>query len=394
MKEVNKQMNSNKDNYVMIPNNAVQNLVSDKINKPSFIQLYGKRTIVYLKQLIELQNIRENIHFSIDMILWMSNIKTNIAREKKYFKDFLLEINKNSLIELYDISKIDLKKLQSNDFLIAKLNIYEYKEDYKTNYFLLFDSEYDTIINKYSGDLDKYNLLNLFCNIKSRIRRNTNDVSPAKRQPEVAYPSYEIIMKDIFIESDKTLKLYIDALVELDLIRFDYAGDMIFKITGSQPIRRKANFTYTLFRPQWEVELDNAISLFKSRKRKSGWDFLTKDKEISANEKRSITQRINMLEKISTLTQTQKKELAKLKRQQEKWKKEYDNKVNIRKLEEDKLKAENPDKELSEIYEDMGLDRKAERANIDEQEFIDWEEDKEDKIATFHSIIGIKGKGL
>jgi hypothetical protein len=152
---------------------------------------------------------------------------------------------------------------------------------------------------------------------------------------------------------------------------------MIFKIADSQPIRRKANFTYTLFRPQWEVELENAISLFKSRKRASGWDFLTKNKEVSANEKRSVTQRINMLDKISKesiLTQTQKKELIKLKRQQEKWKKEYNDNIDIRKLEEDKLKTDNPDKELSEIYEDMGFDRKAERANKDEEEFIDWDE--------------------
>jgi predicted transcriptional regulator len=370
---------NNKDNYVMIPNNTVQNLSFDKTNKPSLIQLYGKRTVVYLKQLIELQNIREDIHFSTDMILWMSNIGLNIKRERKYFKDFLLALNKNNLIKFPSI--IDLNKLQSNDFLVAKLNIYEHKEDkdnnkYKINYFMLLDSEYDTIINKYSGDLDKYNLLNLFCNIKSRIKRNPDNVSPAEREPEVAYPSYDTIMSDIFIESDKTLKKYIDALVELDLIRFDCAGDMIFKIADSQPIRRKSNFTYTLFRPQWEIELESAISLFKSRKKKSGWDFLTKDKEISANEKRSITQRINMLEKISTLTQTQKKELAKLKRQQEKWKKEYDNKVNIRKLEEDKLKADNPNKELSEIYAGMGFDRKAERADKDEANYIDWDEEE------------------
>ena len=385
------------DNYVMMPNNVVQNIISNKTNKNSYVQLYGKRTVSYLKQLIELQNLREDIHFSIDMILWMSNIKNNIKRERIYFKDFLSALNKNSVID-FITSKNNPISLHASDFTIARLNIYDYKEDkdnnkYKVNYFMLLDSEYDIIINKYSGELDKYNLLNLFCNIKSRIKRNVDNVSPTERKPEVAYPSYDTIMKDIFIESDKSLKTYIDALVKLDLIRYDCAGDMIFKITGSQPIRRKSNFTYTLFLPQWEVELENAISIFKSRKIKNGWSFLTKDKEISANEKRSVTQKINMLEKISndtTLTQTQKKELAKLKRQQGKWKKEYDDKVDIRKLEEEKLKAENPNKELSEIYEDMGFVRKADRANKDEEEFINWD----DEVNDFNSIIETKGTGL
>jgi len=368
--------NNSNDNWIMMPNNVVQNITVDKINKDSYIQLFGKRSVAYLKQLLELQNLREDIHLSIDMIMWLLNVENNIKRERIYFKDFLSELSKNSLISLYN--EINILSLNSSDFIIIKLNIYDYKEDkdgnkYKTNFFILKDSEYNSIMS-YSGNLDKYNLLNLFCNLKSRMWRNDNDVSPAERVPEVAYPSYDTIMKDIFIESDKTLKQYIDTLVELDLIRYDCAGDMIFNINGAQPLRRKSNFTYALFKPQWELELEHAISLFKSRKKANGWEFLTKDKEISANEKRSVTQKINMLEKLSidsTLTQTQKKELAKLKRQQEKWKVEYDNEVDIRKLEEDKLLADNPNQELSEIYTNMGCERKADRASEDEEKRIE-----------------------
>ena len=367
--------NNSNENYIIIPNNVVQNITVDTINKNSYIQLFGKRTVAYLKQLIELQNHREDIHVSVDMIMWLLNVENNIKREKVYFKDFLSELSKNSLISL--VNEINLLSLSASDFIIVKLNIYDYKEDkdgnkYKTSFFILKDSEYNSIMS-YSGNLDKYNLLNLFCNLKSRMWKNDKDASPAERIPEVAYPSYDTIMRDIFIESDKTLKQYIDTLVELDLIRFDCAGDMIFNIDGSQPIRRKSNFTYALFKPQWELELEHAISLFKSRKRANGWEFLTKDKEISANEKRSVTQKINMLDKLSidsTLTQIQKKELVKLKRQQEKWKLEYDNKVDIRKLEEDKLLANNPNQELSEIYEEMGCERKADRAEAIEESII------------------------
>ena len=175
-----------------------------------------------------------------------------------------------------------------------------------------------TVSPEYNGKLDKCNMLNLFCNIKSRIKRNHEDIPLTEREMEVCFPSYDTIMNDIFIESDKTLRQYIDALVEINLIRFDCAGDMFFNIKNSQPIRRKANFIYTLYSPLWEEDLKNSISLFKDRKLSLGWKFLSKDKEISANEKRSITQKINMLEKLSNekfLTQSQKKELMKLKRQ-------------------------------------------------------------------------------
>ena len=268
-----------------------------------------------------------------------------------------------------------MDKLSSNDFIIAKLNIYDYKNDkngnpQKIKYFMLLDSEYNKIINEYSGELDKYNLLNLFCNIKSRIFINSADTLVSERKPEVSYPSYKLIMEDIFIESEKTLRKYIDELVNLDLIRFDYAGDMIMKNDNGKPIRRKANFTYILFKVGWEEELKHAIILFKNQKRAMGWSFLSKDKEVLADEKRSITQKINMLEKLSkekNLTQSQIKELRLLKRKQEKWKVEYDEGIDTRKLEEEKLKSENPDKPLFEIYDDMGFDAKAERAYEEEQ---------------------------
>jgi len=375
-------MSNEINNFNQIPNNIVQNInivnkdTNETIFKPSIIQLCGKKSVVYFKQLIELQNVRGNIHFSIDMILWKMGLKEslNIKKERKYLKDFLIDIHKISLISF--VNEINLDNLSSNDFIIAKLNIYDYKDDkngnpQKIKYFMLLDSEYNKIINEYSGNLDKYNLLNLFCNIKSRIFTNSADTLVSERKPEVSYPSYKVIMEDIFIESAKTLRKYIDELVKMNLIMFSYAGDMIMKNDNGKPIRRKANFTYILFKVGWEEELKHAISLFKNHKRAEGWSFLTKEKEISADEKRSITQKINMLNKLSenkTLTQSQKKELKVLKKKQEKWKVEYDEGIDTRKLEEIKLKSENPNKHLYEIYDDMGFYTKAERAYEEENE--------------------------
>jgi hypothetical protein len=136
--------------------------------------------------------------------------------------------------------------------------------------------------------------------------------------------------------------------------------------TGEQTIIRKSNFTYVLSsNPNWEVDLENSITDYKQKKRNDGWTFLSKGNEVPANEKRSITQRIHILEKKRDnckITQTEKKELAKLQRQQNKWKLDYDTKENIRKLEEDKLLEDNPGKTLWEIYRDMGYTDKALRA--------------------------------
>lgn len=290
------------EEFIMIPNNIVQNIIVDGKENPSYIQLYGKRTVAYIMNMLKLRNINDDINFSIDMILWMNKLEGNNKREKKYFKDFLLNIHKNNLIDLNN--NID-SELGYNDFMTGKLNIHEYNKNGEyINCFKLIFSEYDKIMNDYDGKLDKYNLLNLFCNIKSRIKKNNESVSFNERELEICFPSYETIMDDIFVESHKTLKKYIDALVELNLIRFGYSGDMIFYPENSPPIRRKANFIYVLVRPQWEEDLNDSISLYKSRKMTLGWKFLTEEKEILSNEKRSITQKINMLGKLSNQEKT------------------------------------------------------------------------------------------
>lgn len=356
-------MNDNieSEKYVLIPNKAVQNINSgtEDINY-SFVQLYGKRAITYLKHLIELQNIHEDIHMSINMILWKMKIKDNVQKERQYFKEFLIAIHNDSLFSISD--NINLQNISSNDFIIGKLNIYDYEKNKDNNsqkikYFLLLESEYNKIVNEYYGDLDRYNLLNLFCNIKSRIKKNASDVFCSERLPEVCYPSYDVIKSDIFIESDKTLKQYIDELVKLDLIRFDCAGDMILKAEGKEPIRRKANFTYALYKDGWEEELKQAISMFRSQKRKDGWSFLTKQEEISSNDKRSITQKINTLEKVSknrTLSQYEKKELKQLKKKQENWKIKNNSETSVQEIKAKPDRARE-DQEIYELMDDLGL---------------------------------------
>ena len=102
-------MSNEVNNFNQIPNNIVQNInilnkdTNETIFKPSIIQLCGKKSVVYFKQLIELQNVRGDIHFSIDMILWKMGLKDslNIKKERKYLKEFLIDIHKISLISFY-----------------------------------------------------------------------------------------------------------------------------------------------------------------------------------------------------------------------------------------------------------------------------------------------------
>ena len=374
------------NNFVMIPNKAVQDLSSGEIDKPSFIQLYGKRTISYLTNLLKLENKDKEINFNIDMIMWMQKLEGRTEHEKTLFKKFLerLQIKSDdnkSIIEFVD--DVDFKK--SSNFMTAELDIYDYLKNKETgeyelpkkivNFFMLMENEYKTIMS-YNGKLDKYNLLNLFCNIKSRIHRNKENTN---REYEVAYPSYERIEKDIFIESDKTLKEYIEELVNLELIHFGCAGDMKMMV-GSQTHRRKSNFTYVLHsNVNWEVDLKESMEAHRKKKRSEGWSFISKQDEISADEKRSITQKIHALENIEKknklLTQSQEKELAKLKRMEEKFKPKY-TEDNAKDLEEQKFLEENPDKELWEIYYEKGLVKKSLRAK--KEAYPDWKGDEND----------------
>lgn len=348
------------DSYLRIPNIAVQNITHNNVTDNSYVQLFGKKAVAYIRSLLLIQNMRGYVYFTINMILSMLNISKNIFRERKYFKDFLMLLINSQLIEC----DRDINCLNPDEVICLKLNIYEYDDNNNiTNFFMLKDSDFD-LINGYSGDLDKYNLLNLFCNINSRIKRNPKDTHIADKFPEVCYPSYQTIKDDIFIENDSTLKKYIDTLQDMDLIRYKSCGDMIFKIDGQQPIRKKANFTYILYAQGCEEWLEQSVTNYRSKKRKDGWSFLSDVKEQSADESRSLTQKINYLENLKVLTQQQKKDLAKLKRKKARITFNID--VDVRKLEETKLKNENPNKDLSEIYEEMGYTAKADRAFHDE----------------------------
>lgn len=304
---------SDEDKYIMIPNMTVQNINFGEEVGLSYVRLFGKKTVAYLRQLLELQNVKGYSYFSSNEILWMSKIQGNVQRERKYFKKFLMQLKENSLIDCLD----DIENMSADGFMRVKMEVYKRNDKGQVqNYFKLEDSEFNTIMYDYSGSLDRYNLLNLFCNLKSRIRRNAEGVSTMDRKPEVCYPSYETIKNDISIGSDKTLKLYIDALVELNLIRYDCAGDMIIETDG-QIERRNSNFIYTLCTQGWENELQESIIAFKNKKMKEGWKFLSKEKVTSANKRRVITQKIHSLEKKTTLTQSQKEELVKLKQEKE-----------------------------------------------------------------------------
>lgn len=374
------------DNYKMIPNIAVQD-IRDKnknITQYSFVQLYGKKIIAYLYMMLEFQNNKSCVNFTINMLCKMLGAnKNNISRERTYLKDVITSLAKNQLINIILINNKPIVKdycLGADDVITLELNILEIDKDKAKKYFMLMDSEYSLIMTKCSVDLDKYNVLNLFCNIKSRINKNKKDVACTERKYEVAYPTYKIIKEDIFLQSDKTLKQYIDELVKLDLIRVGYVGDKIIYI-DEKPIRKNSAFTYILFRKGWETELKDAISDYKNKAKNDGWTFLSKEKEFEANIKRSTSQKIIILEKKETLTISDKKKLSRLKREQENWKYNIDTNVDVRKLEEDKLKKDNPNKTLTEVYIDMGYEAKADRAEEEQlksnrEDKLPWEEEE------------------
>lgn len=307
-------VNQNEEkSFIRIPNKFVQNHCNEiGDNVDSYIYTYGKRIVCYIMKLIELETKKKEVYFTIDGLIDIAQIDLVIRKAREEIKD-VLNIMQIEGIILSDIDFSDKSNIKSTDFIKIKLNI-----SHEDGFFLLYEDDYNKIMSC-DTILDKYNLLNLFCNISSRIYRVNEEIDKnitLDYRREVAYPSYEKIMDDININYKKSLQQYIDKLVELDLIRFDNAGDKFRVNRSGKLIRSMSNNTYILYsNSNWEQELKEAIRIYKKAEKLKGWEFLSKDREITSNERRSITQKINVLNKLKesgAITKKQEKELNKL----------------------------------------------------------------------------------
>lgn len=287
-----------KINYTMIPNRFVQkNQESESVLKT----MQNKKLIAYIKVISEATSAKGYSYFSIENILNECKISVQ-TRNTKELRNVLSEMESLNYIDLLGE---DIQKTNPLKMIKCKLNIFEINDkDEKINYFKLLDNEWNTIIN-YSGKEDKFNILNIFCTLKSRM---WNGEAYSSRE-KVAYPSYENISESTGVTWSKSIKKYLDILSDkLELIAYTNAGD---RTNGK--IRLTSNNTYILRSVEnYKEELKNAINTYEKYQLKNGFTIVKT--EESTNEKRRITSTINALEntkKYQELTTEQNEKLEK-----------------------------------------------------------------------------------
>lgn len=279
-------MTTTKTNYYTeIPNIFVQS----NNNNPSILKLLdNNKSIAFLKVIQDCSLIRETSVFNIEFILSKCGL-TQRTSNIKMVRDFLSSMIKLNLIDLFGE---DPNTLKTSKMIECKLNIFELDEDgNKKGYFKLLDSEWDAIIN-YQGDADRFNLLNVFCSIKSRMYYAKN---PGLDRQQVAFPTYLNICDSSNILSEKSLSKYLDVLKnDLDLIAVGNAGDMM-----KDNHYFTANNVYTLKSiNNWKNELRNGIDSFRTLYEEKGYTFIDGKGQETINERRKLTGRINALEGI------------------------------------------------------------------------------------------------
>ncbi|EOU1943285.1 hypothetical protein DMN42_13315 [Clostridium perfringens] len=164
--------------------------------------------------------------------------------------------------------------------------------DVKEKFFTLEDYQYKWIM-EYKGKEEKLNILKVFCLIKARMYRRSEDEGIHDGIYEVAFPSYKDISYNCLI-SESNIKKYIDILVDLKLIKYDNLGQVIDRVTGEV---KECNNTYVIYKSGWEDELQGSMGLLKKKLKEQGYIIPRKERKIDnrslGGKKTQINKRIN-----------------------------------------------------------------------------------------------------
>ena len=189
--------------------------------------------------------------------------------------------------EIKDISSINVNELIFGEFIF---------DDNNNKGFTIITDEELLKIKDYSNNnsIDEYGLLTTCLYILSCINMNKESEDFG-----LCFPSIHRISEDLEQSEITTLK-YINILKELKILIFDYSG---FKVLSDGKIRNDKMF-YARYND------DNILieRLTKERKEK-GFIKISKKLKDKSNFKRSLKQKINILEKTKDLTLTDKNKL-------------------------------------------------------------------------------------
>lgn len=280
-----------KENFTMIPNEVI------KLEK----ELTTKELLI-LTIILTTRTGNKNISvFNLQSIYNTLNIKANNTKAKKEVKDLLKLFKDEDLLTYYtniflteEEEITDINRFDKNNLIYADLESLDFG-----SYTYILDRDIKNILD-YAKDnkLDTGIMLKICLYILSCINEDEKS-----EDYKLSYPKLMTIAEGIDI-TEKTVLKHINALKELKILNFDYAG---FKETRDGKIKN-GNMFYCRYK-------DEKLLLERLEKERKEKGFIKQNKlqKDKTNLKRRITQEINYINKKIDNNTADKIELEKLK---------------------------------------------------------------------------------
>ena len=268
------------DIYSILPNELFFNI--DK-NKTSILKNIDKNNNSNYDKILLILNflyINSNrigvIYFELELLIYSCYYAPIFGADKSIstIKSILLKLQELKIIEIIDIAS--LKKI--TDIKYHKTYQCNLLYNTKNNYFELYDTEKNKIINNKTKSAENKKILLLCCYLKSHMYTRPKNASVSEiGRSEICHPSYDKIKEDLGFNRSTTKK-YIDILSDLNLIKYT-SLDYYFKSDPQKKIGSSNNF-YTLYKQGWENELENACAYYKQTNKDKKFIKITDEQKI------------------------------------------------------------------------------------------------------------------
>ena len=239
------------DNFSKIPNTLFYTK-KDSVEKSILSYTNNNHRTFYILDFIYMnKNMRNITNFHLkDMIIDCGfTYSTKKDASSDQFKEILSILQNKNIIK----SDTNFKDDKLNGKISCTLEI-----DLDNQFFLLYDSEKNKILNQTLDKTNNMKLLMYYCYLKCRMykRPKGDELVKSGGRSEVCWVSFETITNETGF-TDETIDKYNNVLIELDMIRKDSAGLWYYKDDPNKSLKESCNF-YTLF-----VDEETAINDLK-----------------------------------------------------------------------------------------------------------------------------------
>lgn len=334
------------ENYIKLSNNLFY-------GEDSLFKLVKEYNILNIMYYISSNLNNKNIvHFTLENLIIESNLKPNNHKGKTntIFINILQKLQNNNFIDVLEYNKSlnfdtcnrKINTYKPKELIICRLNI-----DLSNKFTICTDKEYHNIMFYKENNINNTKLLYYYLYLKSRTYRKVNDTDT---RPEVCFPTFELISKDIGL-TDISIVKYNDILVKLEMIKIANPGLWYNASDELKNVRESVNFYYITDCGNKsdcaDSELQEGISIYKHMDVNQNKIFTSSRKYKNNNRK--------LNGKLGSIIKKEKNGIATDKDIREKEKilqstQTIDTRMeNIR-----ELLNQHPDQLLDEIYYDLG----------------------------------------